>query len=277
MSSSQEKATIVTAYFEIPRSKHTHELYDGWIKNMLSIDNPMVIFCCSKSYEKIKKIRENHLSQTIIIPTSFEEFYTFRYFSVFEEQQKMDMETSIGHNTYLYMIWNEKIHFLKRALEMDPFQTDYFLWVDMGCFRESLKPAYQKWPCPKKIAQLEKNKVTLMEVHPFSDYEKYGIKSLEQLPCYDRNEYNTRNNFLINHISASIFGGNKKALLEWHEKYFNLLEYFISQNRFIGKDQSIMNCLYLLNQNLGQLIKHHSPFHYSELFFYLQRYLSSDF
>ena len=36
-------ATVVTAYFEIA-SKHTSGEYDAWMQNMLSLQDPMVIF-----------------------------------------------------------------------------------------------------------------------------------------------------------------------------------------------------------------------------------------
>lgn len=36
--------TIVTAYFKLKMAKASPETYVRWMKNMLDIDNPMVIF-----------------------------------------------------------------------------------------------------------------------------------------------------------------------------------------------------------------------------------------
>ncbi|NDA82555.1 MAG: hypothetical protein EBY01_05800 [Actinobacteria bacterium] len=38
-------ATIVTAYFNIPKSKANHATYIEWMQNMLIIQNRMIIFC----------------------------------------------------------------------------------------------------------------------------------------------------------------------------------------------------------------------------------------
>jgi hypothetical protein len=68
-----------------------------------------------------------------------------------------------------------------------------------------------------------------------------------------------------------MFGGGKDVILNWHKKYYEMLEYFISINRFIGKDQSIMNSVYLLNKDMCELVNWQPgcPDHW----FYLQEYL----
>jgi hypothetical protein len=212
-----------------------------WIPNMLNIDNEMFIFCDEISYEIISKHRSNKKEKTYIQITTFEDFYTYRYFDVFLRQYQSDHERYIGHNPYLYMIWNEKSHFLKLAIEKNPFLSNYFIWCDMGCFREpNIK--YINWPNPEKISSIDTNKVVLLEVqkHQFEHY----IYSLENLPDFR----------YTNYISGTIFSGNAEILLKWHDKYYGMLEYFIEKNRFVGKDQSIMNCVYLLNYDMCHLV-----------------------
>jgi hypothetical protein len=68
-----------------------------------------------------------------------------------------------------------------------------------------------------------------------------------------------------------MFGGGKNVLLKWHEKYYEMLEYFISIKRFIGKDQSIMNSVYLLNKEMCNLITWQPGC--PDPWFYLQEYL----
>ena len=133
-----EKATIVTGYFELDVSKASDSKYKEWMKNMLVIDNPMVIFCDNESRDFIEEIRIDKKDKTVVIVVfDIKEFYSYKYVNEYINNYKIDKEQNVGHSPILYMIWAEKSHFLKRAIEINPFKTDYFLWVDIGCFRKT--------------------------------------------------------------------------------------------------------------------------------------------
>jgi hypothetical protein len=251
--------TIVTAYFKLPKSKATHEQYSQWMANMLAIDNEMVIFCDSAFVDEIKTLRRDRLAKTYICATSLVDFYTYRYVNYFLEHSKMDREVAIGHNMFLYMIWSEKSHFLRRAIEIDPFRSDYFLWTDIGCFRRP-NTEFINWPNPARISMLPKDRVLLLVVEPFTEAEMIA-DSLETLPSFQ----------YTNRIGGTIFGGGKQVLLEWADKYYGMLEYFISVGRFIGKDQSIMNSVYLMNRGMCELVNWRAGC--ADIWFYLQDYL----
>jgi hypothetical protein len=251
--------TIVTAYFKLPKAKAPHQQYREWMNNMLAIDNNMVIFCEHQMVEEIVEMRRDKMEKTHIIETSIREFYTYRYSNYFLEHSKMDPEVAIGHNIFLYMIWSEKSHFLKRAIEADPFESNYFLWTDIGCFRRP-NTDFIHWPNSERIFALPQDKVLLLSVVPFTDSE-LNCGSLETLPSFQS----------ANRIGGTIFGGNKQVLLDWHDKYYKMLEHFISIGRFIGKDQSIMNSLYLLNRDMCELVNWTPGC--SDQWFYLQDYL----
>lgn len=238
-----DRATIVTSYFKLNISKASHETYSEWMKNMLVIDNPMVIFCDESSRQFIETQREDKKEKTVIITTAFNEFHTYKYANEYIANYKVDSEQRVGHTPLLYMIWGEKSHFLKRAIEMDPFKTDYFLWVDIGCFRKP-NTQYIDWPNPARISEMDKTKVLLLSVVPFTESElECGTK--ENLPLFQ----------FTNRIGGTMFGGGKEVLLKWHDLYYEMVEYFISIGRFIGKDQSIMNSVYLLNRDMCDLIQ----------------------
>jgi hypothetical protein len=234
------KTTLITAYFELPISKKSHDQYIEWMKNMLIIETPMVIFSDEASKPLIKQIRGN--LPTYYVTLDFDDFYTARYETTFYEHQLLDHEIHIGHNPQLYMIWNEKSHFLKQAADLNPFHTDYFLWVDIGCFREP-NTRFLQWPNPEKVAQLEPNKMLMIQVYPFRP-EELEKRSLETIPSFQ----------FTNRIGGTMFGGTKGAIDLWHKEYYQMLEYFIRIGRFIGKDQSIMNSVYLWKPQIVQLI-----------------------
>ena len=237
---------VVTCYFQI-KSKFSRECYMTWMKNMLAIQTPMVIFCDKESYPMIHAQRPYF---TNIIITKLEDFYSYKYIDTYRKNYEIDHEWY--HSPELYLLWAEKAHFLKQAILMDPFHSETFLWVDIGCFRDT-SPI--EWP---NMSIIDKTKVLALNVTPFTKEEICCTK--ETLPSF----------LTINRIGATIFGGGKEALLRYHDLYYEMVEYFISMNRFIGKDQSILNSVYLLNPQLFDLIE---PKPCKDTWFYLQDYL----
>jgi hypothetical protein len=234
------QTTIVTAYFQLPTAKKPHTQYLQWMQNMLIIQTPMVIFSDEASKPIIQQFRGN--LPTHYITLDFEDFYTYRYELSFYESILIDHEIGIGHSPQLYMIWNEKSNFLKQASKINPFGADYFLWVDIGCFREP-NTCFLQWPNPAKIGQLEPDKMLMVQVYPFQP-EELSITRLESIPSFQ----------FTNRIGGTMFGGRKGAIDKWHSEYYQMLEHFIRIDRFIGKDQSIMNSVYLWKPELVQLI-----------------------
>jgi hypothetical protein len=255
-------STIVTAYFKLNISKASDDQYKVWMKNMLLIQNPMVIFCDSKSQafiEELRKQTDPSFTNTRIIICNFTDFYSYKYADIFVQHYSKDIEKRVGHNVFLYMIWAEKSHFLKRAIELNPFKSEYFLWTDIGCFRRE-NTRFINWPSAERITSLPKDKVLLLSIIPFTQTE-LACTRLDDLPSFQ----------FQNRISAPIFGGTKDVLLRWHDKYYEMLEYFISIDRFIGKDQSIMNSVYLMNRELCHLVNWIEGC--ADPWFYLQDYL----
>lgn len=255
--------TIVAGYFQLNKSKASHEKYCDWMSNMLSIQTPMVIFCDEQSYPTIFELRKVNAENTRIIITQWTDFYGYRYIQDFQKHLLLDSERNRGHSVELYMIWAEKSNFLKRAIEINPFSSDFFLWVDIGCFRKP-NTEFLQWPNAEKVNGLPRNRILLLSVYPFTPAE-LNVFDLCDLPSFQH----------TNRIGAPIFGGFKDTLLIWHKKYYEMLEHFISIGRFIGKDQSIMNSVYLIHRPLCFLVNWDSAVCKCEddVWFYLQRYL----
>ena len=256
------KTTIVTAYFNLPKSKANHDTYTEWMQNMLIINNPMIIFCDPSSEEQLQNFRKEYLHITKIIPLEFKEFYSYKYFQNFvNDYNTKDHERY--HNPYLYLIWNEKTNFLKNAVELNPFTSEYFLWVDIGCFRKP-NTQYINWPNTTKINTLDKNKILLLGVNPFLQHE-YNCTELKNLTDFK---------YIGGRIGGTIFGGTSATILKWHELYYEMLEYFIKIDRFIGKDQNIMNSIAVINKDFVQIINP-DYFENDNRWFALQEYLNS--
>lgn len=243
--------TIVTCYFKIP-SKHSQEKYKEWMSNMLTnISTPMVIFCDEESENFIKELRKDYLSNTHIIVLSLDDFYTSRYKDKFTEHYELDPEQNI-HSIPLYMIWAEKSHFLKRAKTINPFDSQFFLWCDIGCFRNRQEKNDVKldmikfFPNEIKIRSIPNNKIILVQTGKFSA----GCSTLNS-----NNLTNEEFTYYSHTISGTMFGGHFDIIDEWHKKYYSTLENFFKNNRFAGKDQSVMANIVIQYPNLVHLFQ----------------------
>lgn len=230
--------TVVTAYFNLSQSKFNHEQYIKWIENFMQIKSNVIIFTDTDLLEYRPK---DLWDKTYIVKTTFNNFLTKKY--NWEKHYAMDHEKY--HNIYLYMIWNEKSNFLKRAIDLNPFESEYFYWTDIGAFREKPIPEY-----PKRCV----DKIILLNIMPFKQEElKEGIDN--------RFQY-------VNRIGGGIFGGHKNNCLIWCEKYYQMLDLFFEKNIFAGKDQSIMAFVYINNPQLCEVV--FAP----NKWFYLEEYLT---
>ena len=226
------------------------------MKNMLAIQNRMIIFCDASSFKLIQGLRANNLCPTIIVVTKFEEFHCYKYIEIFQAQHAIDHEKTI-HSVELYLIWNEKSHFLKRAAtEIEKLfkeqHNNKFVWCDIGCFRTP-NTRFLQWPDASKIPD---NQMLILEVDPLRDPNDTPV-----LPDLTR----------LNHIGGTIFAGSSSAILKWHDAYFAMLERLYAMGRFVGKDQTIMSSVYIDQPELCFCVKY--PQGYYDRWFFLQDYL----
>ncbi len=51
------------------------------------------------------------------------------------EQHLKDPRKERHQGFFVYWVWLSKLEFVKQAIQMNPFQSEFFVWVDMGYFR----------------------------------------------------------------------------------------------------------------------------------------------
>lgn len=260
--SPRERCTIVTCYYQSP-SKHSLQEYDEWMTNFLTtVENEMVIFCDNVSYTKIAKLREPFKDMTQIYILPLEETYcgSPHYQTVWKKDWQRDIERSI-HHPNLYTIWNEKSMFVHRVMKLNPFQTEFFCWCDIGCFRskEDLCLFQHGWPSKSFLKNAKKDKMYFLNITPFEsrDFETYAnglSRSFER----------------VTRIGATIFLGHQSIFETWVETYYKYMDNYITHNYFAGKDQNIIATIYVCHPELFELVKPKPG--EGDPWFYLQRY-----
>ena len=252
--------TIVSCYYKLDKNKHSDNQWKHWIENFFMIQSKKIIFTNKQTYDIYFKTVNN--SNTYFYILEFQDFYTYKYLETFEKHFEFDHEKII-HNIYLYLIWNEKSNFLKKSIELNYFNTNFFVYCDIGYFRvRNLMSIYRNWPKTKVLSSIG-DKVTLLEVNRF-DMNEFEFEDMPKSFQY------------VNRIGGGVIAGSKKVLLKWTQLYYEMLEKFIEINRFIGKDQSIMASVYLKNKKIINLVKHRPTNLCQNKWFYLAPYLNEN-
>ena len=257
------KITVVTAYFDI-ESKATHAEYQDWMRNFLPrLNASLVVFTDKNNQALIQSLRVKQSHSTRIIVTSIEEFFTYQYNRLWKLHWRRDHEAE-RHSPDLYMIWNEKPRFLEIAIQQNPFDSEYFLWCDIGCFRNRPQDVsltvLEDWP---RIDRLHKDKVTITYLSPFSakDFKSVDGKLMSSSDFRERVT-----------VAGGIYGGGAAGLKDWIDVFYKTLSAFFEYGRFAGKDQNLIANMACMHPQLFDLV---IPEGYRrDPWFYLQYYLS---
>lgn len=240
--------TMVTAYFQIKKNKYNTDYVD-WMSNLLlHLDKPLIVFTGIETYDMIKKFRENYKSKTFIIVMSINEFYNYKYIEYFNkdfERDHMNVRYNKDlRNPYLYMIWNEKLKFLEKAIDINPFKSSHFAWCDIGYVRNKLYiDKYLKKGFPN-ISKMTEDKVYMLNIdYQFTDDDF-------------KNPYDQKFRYIDNKIGGGFIIGNEKNLRKMIDEFYNtILIDYMKNDYFIGEDQTLYTSLYLKNPNLIKLIR----------------------
>lgn len=228
--------TIVSCYYQLNQSKHTHDEYDAWIKNFLLnlVGANIIIFVGQKERDYLKEIiQKNTNIKCLLVVKELEDLPLSKKYNIdfWRGQENIDPElTKSGRGQDCYKVWNSKFHFLKEAIDLNPFSSDKFIWNDIGNVRDSaiintcLTRAY-----PKAEA-ISSDKLDIVLLRGFNDPAQ----------LFFQHEV---------HFSGSMFGGGKDILLECCDLFYLYFDIYVRKNMFIGCDQQILATVFLKNRD----------------------------
>lgn len=230
------KLTVVTCYYKVP-SKHNHNNYDVWIKYLLNnIKCNLIMFTSSDLLNYFENILNNNKNIKVqIIIKEFNDLdilkkYNFDFWTY---QYKFDPTKNIGRNKECYIIWNSKMNFVKEAINLNPFNSDKFIWNDIGSLRNAhFSNFISHYPIYENVSN---NKLDIILVHDYSN------KSQE----YYQDE---------SHLSGAIFGTSKEIFLQIIDLFYKYLDDYISKNLFVGCDQQMLSTMYIKHPELFNAI-----------------------
>lgn len=214
----ESNLTCVSGYWKI-KNKHGNK-FDNWFKNTLKINCPYIFFGNKESIELVKNFRCN--LPTYYIELNIEEFTTYKY------KDNMIVDKSHCPSIELNLIWNEKIFMIQRALQINPFSSDFFMWIDSGIpiYRHKMPPT-TSFPNINKLNKLPTDKF---------------IYSSSITSNFNNNEFKKGKYHLHHHIVGTSYVLHKSIVDRWVELYSEYLK-LIDKND-IFTDQVILTLIY---------------------------------
>lgn len=132
------------------------------------IQCPYVFFGSKDAIELVKKYRDTLSVPTVYIECDILDFYTYQY------REKMAIDPVHCPSVELNLIWNEKIFLIEKASKMNPFQSEYFSWIDAGvCIFRDRQPPNKPFPDVNKLIQLPKDKFIFTSTIPINFNPKW--------------------------------------------------------------------------------------------------------
>ena len=245
----QDEITLVTCLYQINTNRHKFSDYLEWIDLLLQINKPIVFYIQPNLSEIIKHKRpqilqkKNNLDRKRI----FYCLYAYvHYLNQFKETYLIDRATH-KHTVDLYIIWCEKMNFLKESIENNYFKSKYFFWADAGLFRfdnNNVTKFINDWPSIDIVKK--EQRVYLNGIRKISDEELTKLMNFD--PIAHARFMNDIN------VAANFFGGRGDNILKFIKYYYEILELFYKHKIYIGTDQNIFTIVGRLHPEIATII-----------------------
>lgn len=261
--------TLVTMLYDI-RSMENNQVdrnrkLDSYIdfskQFLLKLPFPIMFFIDDneETYDAIYAIRKEFdlLDKTYIFMNDFKTTYFYKHLSRIQELQTQFhiRNGEIEHETPLYVILNNnKFDCIDKAINMNPFSSTHFVWIDFGINHVSRNNEYIfDWinQVPDKIKQ--------MCINPF----------IESTPC---KEYFK---IIYHNMSGGLFSGSLENMKKYSELFKNKTEEIYNDNWY-QIDEAVMSMVHRDNPDLfdlyygdyaGIISNYLSPLHNLDLIF----------
>jgi hypothetical protein len=249
-------STVVTCFYNL-KSKHTFETYDKWIQNLLpNIQCNLVVFTSPDLKDYILNYRKTLLDKTVIICQEFNELeLTNKYGDYWDRQYELDPQKHFGRNQNCYILWNSKLWFMKQAISINPFVSDKFVWTDIGCLRNT-----------------NLNQIDQIKLYPLYDNISMGkidIVLMNTIPNIEQTYF-----FNEVHFAGAMFGSDTNTIIKLYDRFYQKLDQFIKEDKFIGCDQQTISSVYNENRELFNTIDG-LTYSWDERWFYLWKYYTT--
>jgi len=241
------ESTIVFAFFEMPNSKHSSEEYINWMDCALCIDDAIVIFTSPGMVDHVKARRSHAVDRTLIIPLELEDIEIGNRIH-YDDKFWEDQNVGTHKNGNLFKIWLAKSWFVNQAIELNPFNSNIYTWMDIGHFREG--PHF----CGKTVIRhpevVKKNRVMLFPWRTLlpSDAE------------FDTGEKLFFRGFTSSFVAGGCISGDIEAWPRYLETFEETVELYVSNRLSLSDDQPVIQSNCMRHKDLCVIVRWDAPY-----------------
>ena len=233
--------TIVSAYFPL-ESKHSKEKYLQWIRNFLSLQDTLIIFTSHDMVDTLNTLRVHNREKMAVIPMELAESHIAKKFPISFWQRQfdhLDPERDTHRSYKLFWVWLSKSWFMTQAATLNPWNSDIFVWSDIGCFRNENYNGKLLIQHPEVIPD---SAMLLMSIMPtLATQKSLWITKTTTLP------YSHTGGMIV---AGAQFAGHSKTIHTFHQAMLAAMDGYAERDMFLGDDQIVIQTLCLQNPSL---------------------------
>lgn len=256
--------TIVTSLYNIDREKldgRNWETYLEWFKKTLAINSPMVVFVDSDTKEFVEINRIGKDTFIICEPIENAPYYDLKdsmdqIIKSEDYKRKIKDPNRIECKSSLYnIIQYSKFGWVKKASEIDPFDSELYLWLDAGIsrfFEDLGMETGSRYPGNlflESIKDLTDEVYVQMFMSNYPDLANSTSLSEEYL--LDNRSY----------VAGGIFMSSKKSIVKVKEEIDNVLKNMMLKNGFVNNEQIAVGYLIKKTPSLFRTFRNYSGIH----------------
>lgn len=249
--------TYVTALLDIKRDQLSSPSFKRPFKRYLDTlsmllkhmgNNNMVIYIEKENMDFVRSIKPNNI---ILRDITTDDIRNTEYYEKIQKIRSNDnwknqvgwLKDSTQANLELYnpLIF-QKIHWLDEVSKENPFNTEYFMWIDAGIANAQTHPGYfsKDWFEERLIKKLEK---FLFICFPYEGHsEIHGFKR-EGIHKYSKTND-------VNRVARATFFGGKKDDVSFLTSKFRELAHQSLDDGYMGTEESIYTIMTYLYKDL---------------------------
>jgi hypothetical protein len=257
--------TLVTALYDINRKGmgdgRSFDEYLSWFAETLKVKSPMVIFV----EDSLRDFVENHRKNlpTKIITQSLEEVPYYYLNDNIQEildsenfKEKISVTSRIECKMSLYnVIIFSKFPWVKQVIEENPFQSEYFMWMDAGLsrfFEPHEVDINQPYPSETALETLLDNKDSVLIQASMSFYpDLVNVEEYNDEYFWDARSW----------VMAGLWGGGSEVLSKFCDMVDNVLQEKLIKRGVINNEQIVMAYLYKMDSDMFTVFENYAHLH----------------
>lgn len=242
----KSSTTIVSCYFDILH-KYSKSFYlahiERFFKN-LDEKQPLIFFATDEIIEELRYLRSPEY--TLFVSIHVKDFVAFHVHGIdfWQKQTEInplytDMETAI--------LSYEKRYFIDRIIRQlnNPFQSNYFIWIDAICIQEDSCNKYLKTLGKEsKMKEIIKpGKIMIPQITADFSWEdvqdglgKESGDGINQYPLYDFSKISSN----FTYLNSAIIAGDQEAWSNYTKNYFDAIHPYYYQNKCFIMEQNVI-------------------------------------